>query len=84
MLDNLTEEIIDNTVAELNEIVWRLSALKDTASYLRRSAATEEDIPYDHLLLMGEMGVEKVSDMVTGLLDSYEEYSVQRNAILTE
>ena len=73
----MTEEFFDKTVTELNEIVWRLGALKDTAMYLRRSATTEEDLPYDHLLLLGEMGIEKILEMAIELLDSYEEYALQ-------
>ena len=46
------------------------------AHCLRQNGVTEEELSYDHLLLMGEYGVDKVLEKVTALLDSYEKYSL--------
>ena len=72
-----TENMIDKTVMDLNEILWGLESMKEGAQCLRRNGTTEEELSYDHLLILGECGIDKMIEKVTGLLGDYERYSLQ-------
>ena len=70
---------MEQTLCELNDILWNVEAMKDLAGCLKLTGVDAEALSRDELMLLFETSLEALAGRIHTLADRVEQASMEEN-----